>query len=319
VASYVTVFRIACDNWPLGAGGGECVACPSHDLVSAITKDVSADPHDAPAAGQQFGVPVDVVGPPLVIPVLRAVVLHADLELLIPHINSGECVAERVAHHGLGLRPRQSRVDENQSRPGFLRRFRTTVRQLQHLSQLNQAPHTTMPPRDVSHFGRCQPGGVGERIQANDAGFQSFSAAKVKCCASDGGHSNSLHHARLVVKQFVAVDDHAADRFAVSPVQLGGLSGVDPERPVKRCRRQPSNCAPAARPEPCRLRPRNRRQLLTLVEVDIAVNRSMAPVQTSLADQTARQRLGAQERSVEPHIDTTHGARQRIRAPNGQL
>ena len=85
-----------------------------------------------------------------------------------------------------------------------------------------------MPLHDVLDISRSQPGGVRERVQTNDGGCQSFSASQVECRASNSGGGNSPNLAFFIAAQSVPVNDDAADRLAVSAVQLGWQFGRDP-------------------------------------------------------------------------------------------
>ncbi|ORV13468.1 hypothetical protein AWB95_11590 [Mycobacterium celatum] len=151
---------------------------------------------------------------------LDAVVLHADLELLVTHVEPRERIAKVVADHDLRLWPRQASIDQNQPRPGFLWRFSAAVHQVQHLSQLRQPSRSAMSLRQVVDFGGRQLGGVGQRIHVNNSPHQTFSSAKVERRPRRCGCAYTPHCAYLVIRQFITMDHDAVNRFAIAPVQL---------------------------------------------------------------------------------------------------
>lgn len=76
---------------------------------------------------------------------LGTLVLDPDLELCVAHVDSSRPPGpEGSAHQDLCLRLRQSCADEHEAGAGFLRRFRAPVRQMEHLTQLNQPTNSRM-------------------------------------------------------------------------------------------------------------------------------------------------------------------------------
>jgi hypothetical protein len=61
---------------------------------------------------------------------LRTVVFNAHQEFLPPHVDAGERQTVVVAHNDLRLRSAEAGVDQQQSRPRLLRRFRSAVHQV---------------------------------------------------------------------------------------------------------------------------------------------------------------------------------------------
>ncbi len=106
-----------------------------------VAQEISTHPDDQPALGREVGQPVDVSSVLSgIVPMLRTVVLDADLPFRPPHVDAADERAvlvddDDLAFCGFG----NPAAIEQQPRPGFLRRFGATVHQLHDAPQLHDA------------------------------------------------------------------------------------------------------------------------------------------------------------------------------------
>src|SRR5689334_19730566 len=115
--------RVESDFLPAGptrrAGG---VTHASQEDMRPVAQVIAAQPDDQPALGGESGQSVDIASMLVgVIPMLRTVILDADLPLLPSHVDAANEFAEFVENDDLRLGLRKPGGDQQQARPGLLR------------------------------------------------------------------------------------------------------------------------------------------------------------------------------------------------------
>src|ERR1700685_4187856 len=111
----------SCDNWPLSTHFSKCNAHADHDDIGSIAKEIAADPDDPPAQRSKFGIAIDI-GSALrgIRPMLCTVEFDRNLQFAVLHVQTRERIIEAVQDADLRFGLRQTRVHEQESRPGFL-------------------------------------------------------------------------------------------------------------------------------------------------------------------------------------------------------
>ena len=184
---------------------------PGHDDMRSVPQHVGADADDHPTTRQQFGKPVDVVSPlRRVSPVLHTVVLDADLELLISHVDPGERSAEvdppQRSGSAVSAIPRRSstsrvRVSCGDSAPPSIR------------SSTSRSWTTPRTPRCRSTSAKtstaCKPVACASASNRMTACVAALAPAQIERRAGGCRRGNTPHQSDLVVIQFVAVNDYA--------------------------------------------------------------------------------------------------------------
>ena len=240
MATYDTaIAQNACYNWPLGAGFAKRTADAGDHHLGSIAQKVAADPDDQPAQRSKFGVSIDV-GSALrgICPMLGAIEFDRNFEFAISHVQPRERIAIAVRYKDLRLGFRQFRTHQQKSRSGFLRRLRSAVHQPEDLSQLHYAPHTRVTQRQPFDVGLVEVGRIRQRINTNQRRGQTFATTEIEGGPGRRGDGYPASHAHFVFCQFVSVDDYSVCRLAVSPIDLGRQSWVDPLRIMLRGRRK---------------------------------------------------------------------------------
>ena len=112
----------------IGQPAARSLAIDSSDDYVGAGEHLGADADHRPTRLLQQGDPLDVPRSlPCVGPVLHAVVLDRDLPFPPAHVHAHAHASPAVSELDLSLRARQPRVDQDQSQPGFLRRFGPAV------------------------------------------------------------------------------------------------------------------------------------------------------------------------------------------------
>jgi hypothetical protein len=163
--------------------------------------------------------------------VLLAVVVEADLRLVIAHVD--ECVVHAVANTNLGARQRKPVVNENQPYPRFLWGFSSAIHQRNCDSRSWQSPCPRVALAQQLNVGRFDASRASERIEVPDREITWQVSSDVEGSAFRRGDRNPVdHHDVLGVYSLVANCD-AVGRTTAPPDHLDGRCRVDPQRALE--------------------------------------------------------------------------------------
>jgi hypothetical protein len=158
---------------------------------------------------------------PRICPVLLSVVFDADLELLPTHVDAPCTYAD------LRLRPRQSRIDEDQARPRSLGRLGPAVHQPDYFAQLLQTSHACMALDQALDRRPPQPSRVRQCVHVDERHGAPGATSEVERGSRGCGQGYPANQLPFVAEQLVAASvDCRPDHGHAATARIAGVSSL---------------------------------------------------------------------------------------------
>ena len=288
------------------------LANPGHHNSGTLCEQLCAHPHDSPAGSLEVRPPIDVPGSLAAIgPVMPTVVLDSDLPPPPPHVQADVHMTVLIAEFDLGLRLRQPRSDQQQSRSSLGRRLCSGVDEFEDLAQLSDPTCTPVPISERADVVRLDAGGTHQSVQHLDGTIGLQPPADIERRSDRCGGGQSIDPTHLFVRQRAAPHHDAAWRSTLHPMEFDVHVIVDPSGAVQRGRRQADDGDGPSRPQHRGLGPDPQCGVDRTVDVHTAEDRDVVLAQLVWREMAARHRRCTQERTL-PHAHSTWARPPRI-------